>query len=125
VLTSLAPLPAIARRVHINVSFFVAMLSPRLRPIADLIAELLVALVALLMVIWGAKLVDATWYDTIADRGVGRRHLSADPARRRHFAALHNRACRRTDDGRQMTADRRLINKKVQQLSSVLRTKIV
>jgi TRAP-type C4-dicarboxylate transport system permease small subunit len=50
-----------------NVSFFVAMLPPRLRRIADLIAELLVALFALFMAVWGVKLVDATWYNTIAD----------------------------------------------------------
>jgi TRAP-type C4-dicarboxylate transport system permease small subunit len=43
------------------------MLPPLLRQIADLIAELLVALFALFMVIWGVKLVDATWYNTIAD----------------------------------------------------------
>jgi TRAP-type C4-dicarboxylate transport system permease small subunit len=49
------------------VSFFVAMLPDRLRRIVDLIAELLVALFALFMVIWGVKLVEATWYNTIAD----------------------------------------------------------
>jgi TRAP-type C4-dicarboxylate transport system permease small subunit len=43
------------------------MLPPRLRHIADLAAELLMALFALFMVIWGEKLVEATWYNTIAD----------------------------------------------------------
>src|SRR6201981_996476 len=54
-------------RQHMNVSCFVDMLPHRLRRLADLLAELLVALFALFMVIWGAKLVDATWYNTIAD----------------------------------------------------------
>jgi TRAP-type C4-dicarboxylate transport system permease small subunit len=67
VLTFFGAAACYRRRLHMNVSFFVAMLPPPLRRIADLIAELLVALFALFMVIWGAKLVDATWYNTIAD----------------------------------------------------------
>src|SRR5713226_2412287 len=67
VLTFFGAAACYRRRLHMNVSFFVAMLPPRLRQIADLIAELLVALFALFMVIWGVKLVDATWYNTIAD----------------------------------------------------------
>jgi TRAP-type C4-dicarboxylate transport system permease small subunit len=67
VLTFFGAAACYRRRLHMNVSFFVAMLPPRLRRIADLIAELLVALFALFMVIWGMKLVDTTWYNTIAD----------------------------------------------------------
>jgi TRAP-type C4-dicarboxylate transport system permease small subunit len=55
------------RRAHMNVSFFVLMLPPTLRMIAQFIAELLVAAMALFMVAYGAKLVEATWYNTIAD----------------------------------------------------------
>jgi TRAP-type C4-dicarboxylate transport system permease small subunit len=55
------------RRAHMNVSFFVLMLPPTLRMIAQFIAELLVAAMALFMVVYGAKLVEATWYNTIAD----------------------------------------------------------
>src|SRR5260221_12345648 len=55
------------RRLHMNVSFFVAMLPARLRRIVDLVAELLMALFAVFMVIWGTKLVEATWHNTIAD----------------------------------------------------------
>jgi TRAP-type C4-dicarboxylate transport system permease small subunit len=50
-----------------NVSFFVAMLPPSLRRLTELIAELLVAAMALFMLCYGTKLVDATWYNTIAD----------------------------------------------------------
>jgi TRAP-type C4-dicarboxylate transport system permease small subunit len=67
VLTFFGAAACYRRRLHMNVSFFVALLPPRLRRVAHLIAELLVALVALFMVIWGVKLVDATWYNTIAD----------------------------------------------------------
>ena len=63
VLTFFGAAACYRRRLHMNVSFFVAMLPPRLRRIADL----LVALFALFMVVWGAKLVDATWHNTIAD----------------------------------------------------------
>jgi TRAP-type C4-dicarboxylate transport system permease small subunit len=55
------------RRVHMNVSFLVSLLPPALRMAAQLLAELLVAAMALFMVIYGVKLVEATWYNTIAD----------------------------------------------------------
>ena len=67
VLTFFGAAACYRRRLHMNVSFFVAMLPDRLRRIVDLIAELLVALFALFMVIWGVKLVEATWHNTIAD----------------------------------------------------------
>lgn len=55
------------RRAHMNVSFLVQLMPPTLRMITQLLAELLVAAMALFMVVYGAKLVDATWYNTIAD----------------------------------------------------------
>src|SRR6516165_1163064 len=67
VLTFFGAAACYRRRLHMNVSFFVAMLPDRLRQIADFVAELLVALFALFMVIWGTKLVEATWHNTIAD----------------------------------------------------------
>jgi TRAP-type C4-dicarboxylate transport system permease small subunit len=54
-------------RLHMNVSFFVEMLPPRLRRLAQLFAELLMGLFALFMVIWGIKLVQTTWDNSIAD----------------------------------------------------------
>src|SRR5436305_10892104 len=48
-------------RAHMNVSFFVNMLPPAPRHLAELIAELLVGAMALFMVWYGAGLVDATW----------------------------------------------------------------
>jgi TRAP-type C4-dicarboxylate transport system permease small subunit len=51
--------------LHMNVSFFAAMLPPRLRRWVDLVAEVLVGAMALFMVVYGAKLVDATWLNSI------------------------------------------------------------
>src|SRR5437867_11828547 len=62
VLTFFGAAACYRRGLHMNISVFVAMLPSPLRRLADLIAELLVALMALFMVIWGSKLVDATWH---------------------------------------------------------------
>jgi TRAP-type C4-dicarboxylate transport system permease small subunit len=55
------------RQLHMNVSFFVQMFPPPLRMLTELLAELLVATMAMFMVVYGEKLVAATWYNTIAD----------------------------------------------------------
>jgi TRAP-type C4-dicarboxylate transport system permease small subunit len=54
-------------RAHMNVSFLVLLLPPTLRMIAQFTAEMLVAAMALFMVLYGFKLVEATWYNSIAD----------------------------------------------------------
>ena len=53
--------------LHMRVSFFVSLLPPRLQQAMAFIVELLMALVALFMIDWGAKLVAATWQNSIAD----------------------------------------------------------
>ena len=53
--------------VHMNVSFFVDKLPPKLKALTDLIVQLMMAAIALFMVIWGARLVEVTWYNTIPD----------------------------------------------------------
>ena len=55
------------RQLHMNVSFFVQMFPPPLRMFTELLAELLVATMALFMIVYGEKLVAATWYNSIAD----------------------------------------------------------
>ena len=55
------------RGLHMNVGFFVGMLPEMPRRAAGLVVEALMALMALFMVNWGIKLVDATWDNTIAD----------------------------------------------------------
>jgi TRAP-type C4-dicarboxylate transport system permease small subunit len=53
--------------VHMNVSFFVDMLPDPLKGLVDLIVQLLMAAIALFMMVWGARLVEVTWYNTIPD----------------------------------------------------------
>ena len=52
---------------HMSVSVLVRTLSPPLRRLVEPFAEGLVALVGLFMVIWGARLVGATWHQSIAE----------------------------------------------------------
>src|SRR2546428_3797479 len=67
VLTFFAPAACYRRGLHMTVSIIVGMLPGGGRRAADLVCEALMGTMALFMVIWGAKLVDATWYNTIAD----------------------------------------------------------
>ena len=55
------------RGLHMNVGYFVALLPAIWQRIADLIAQALMALTAIFMTVWGEKLVEATWYNSIAD----------------------------------------------------------
>jgi TRAP-type C4-dicarboxylate transport system permease small subunit len=67
VLTFFGAAACYRRRQHMRVGFFVDLLPAGARRIADLAAELLMGVFALFMMIWGTKLVEATWYNTIAD----------------------------------------------------------
>lgn len=51
--------------LHMNVSFFAALLPSRLRRVTDLLVEVLVGAMAAFMLIYGWKLVDATWQNSI------------------------------------------------------------
>src|SRR5438093_8227675 len=53
--------------LHMNVTLAVSHLPPFLRRVADYAVELLMGLMALFMLIWGARLCEATWGNTIAD----------------------------------------------------------
>ena len=53
--------------LHMNVTLVVNPLPGAARRVTDFIVELLMALMALFMLFWGARLVGATWYNTIAD----------------------------------------------------------
>jgi len=55
------------RGLHMNIGFFVGMLPEQPRRVIGLVVEALMAVMALFMVNWGIKLVDATWHNTIAD----------------------------------------------------------
>ena len=52
---------------HMSISYFADKLPQPWRRLLDLVVQLLMALIALFMVIWGAKLVEVTWHNTIAD----------------------------------------------------------
>ena len=54
-------------RLHMNVSFFVGLMPTRVQMIFDLFAELLMLAMALFMTVYGLKLVQATWLNTVAD----------------------------------------------------------
>src|ERR1700693_5184527 len=67
VLTFIGAAACYRRGLHMNVGFFVDMLPERPRRAVNLVVEALMALMALFMVNWGIKLVEATWDNTIAD----------------------------------------------------------
>jgi TRAP-type C4-dicarboxylate transport system permease small subunit len=67
VLTFIGGASCYRAQVHMRVTFFAAMLPPPLRRFAEFIAELLVAVMALLLVRYGIKLVEATWSNSIAE----------------------------------------------------------
>jgi TRAP-type C4-dicarboxylate transport system permease small subunit len=52
---------------HMRMSFFGSLLPLPLQRVTALLVELLMALIALFMINWGAKLVAATWQNSIAD----------------------------------------------------------
>jgi TRAP-type C4-dicarboxylate transport system permease small subunit len=53
--------------LHMRVAFFVSLLPMPLQRAIALLVEGLMALIALFMIDWGAKLVGATWQNSIAD----------------------------------------------------------
>jgi TRAP-type C4-dicarboxylate transport system permease small subunit len=67
VLTFLGAAACYRRGLHMKVGFFVGMLPDRPRRAVNLFGETLMALTALFMVNWGAKLVVVTWRNTIAE----------------------------------------------------------
>ena len=67
VLTFFGAAACYRRGLHMNVGFFVGLLSEPLQRAADLVVQAAMAIMATFMIVWGAKLVDATWHNTIAD----------------------------------------------------------
>ena len=67
VLTFIGAAAAYRLNLHMNVSYFADKLPPRFRALLDLLVQLLMALIALFMIIWGEQLVEVTWHNTIAD----------------------------------------------------------
>ena len=67
VLTFIGAAAAYRLNLHMNVSYFADQLPPRYRRLLDLLVQLLMALIAVFMIVWGALLVEVTWHNTIAD----------------------------------------------------------
>jgi TRAP-type C4-dicarboxylate transport system permease small subunit len=67
VLTFIGTAACYRAQLHMNVSFFVSLLPAHWRHWVDHLVELLVAAMALFMIVYGAALVKATWFNTIAD----------------------------------------------------------
>jgi TRAP-type C4-dicarboxylate transport system permease small subunit len=53
------------QRIHMNMTVGTNLLSPRFRVYAAFISELLMGVIALFMIIWGMKLVNATWGNSV------------------------------------------------------------
>lgn len=53
--------------LHMRMSFFVSLLPPRWQRVSAFLVEVLMALIALFMVYWGAKLVAATWQNSVPE----------------------------------------------------------
>ena len=53
--------------LHMNVSYFVDHLPAPWRRLFDLLVQVLMALIAIFMVVWGESLVEVTWHNSIAD----------------------------------------------------------
>jgi len=67
VLTFFGAAACYRRGLHMNVGYFVGLLSPSRQKAADLVVQATMALMAIFMTLYGAKLVEATWHNTIAD----------------------------------------------------------
>jgi len=67
VLTFVGAAAAYRLNLHMNVSYFADQLPARWRRLLDLVVQLLMGLIATFMIVWGTRLVEVTWYNTIAD----------------------------------------------------------
>jgi TRAP-type C4-dicarboxylate transport system permease small subunit len=67
VLTFIGAAAGYRLNLHMNVSYFADKLPARPRRWLDLVVQLLMALIAVFMIVWGGLLVEVTWHNTIAD----------------------------------------------------------
>jgi len=66
-LTFIGAAAAYRLNLHMNVGYFAGKLPPLGRRLLDLLVQLLMAMIALFMIIWGERLVEVTWHNTIGD----------------------------------------------------------
>jgi TRAP-type C4-dicarboxylate transport system permease small subunit len=67
VLTFIGAAAGYRLNLHMNISYFADKLPPLPRRLLDLFVQLLMALIAIFMIVWGEKLVEVTWHNTIGD----------------------------------------------------------
>jgi TRAP-type C4-dicarboxylate transport system permease small subunit len=67
VLTFIGAAAGYRLNLHMNVGYFASRLPPRWQRGLDIIVQLLMALIAAFMIVWGERLVEVTWHNTIAD----------------------------------------------------------
>jgi TRAP-type C4-dicarboxylate transport system permease small subunit len=67
VLTFIGAAAAYRLNLHMSVSYFADKLPSPWRQWLDLVVQLLMALIAIFMIVWGERLVEVTWHNTIPD----------------------------------------------------------
>jgi TRAP-type C4-dicarboxylate transport system permease small subunit len=67
VLTFIGAAAAYRLNLHMSISYFADKLPPPGRTLLNLVVQLLMALIATFMIVWGERLVDVTWHNTIPD----------------------------------------------------------
>ena len=67
VLTFIGAAAGYRLNLHMSVNYFAKKLPPLLQRATDILVQLLMALIALFMVVWGERLVEVTWHNSIAD----------------------------------------------------------
>jgi TRAP-type C4-dicarboxylate transport system permease small subunit len=67
VLTFIGAAAGYRLNLHMNVAYFANQLPPRWRRALDIVVQLLMALIATFMIVWGERLVEVTWHNSIAD----------------------------------------------------------
>ena len=67
VLTFIGAAAGYRLNLHMNISYFAERLPPRGQRALDILVQLLMALIALFMIVYGERLVEVTWHNTIAD----------------------------------------------------------
>jgi len=53
--------------LHMNVSYFADQLPERWRRLLEILVQLLMAAIAIFMIVWGERLVEVTWHNSIGD----------------------------------------------------------
>jgi len=67
VLTFIGAAAGYRLNLHMNVSYFADQLPAKWRIRLDILVQLLMAMIAIFMIVWGERLVEVTWHNTIGD----------------------------------------------------------